>query len=80
MALGNIDNSSSNEDQWEEYDDFEEDMQESEGEDLDPFCPRIPVTTEERRNLCKPWRNAIIIKLLGRIVGYRYLYARLTKI
>lgn len=55
-------------------------MLEDEEDDLDPLCPKIPVSIEERRNLCKPWRRAIIIKLLGRTVGYRYLYARLTKI
>lgn len=85
MLLGvngtkNNDSSSSNLEQWDVNDDSEEDMQEDEGEDLDPLCPKVPVTSEERKNLCKPWRKAIIIKLLGRRVGYRFLYARLTKI
>lgn len=73
-------NSSGNENQWEDFEDFEDDMLGIEDDNLDPLCPVIPVTSKERRNLCKPWRKAIIIKLLGRTVGYRYLYARLPKI
>lgn len=55
-------------------------MQEDDREFLDPLCPNIAVMAEERKNLCKYWRKDIIIKLLGRWVGYRFLYGKLTKI
>lgn len=47
---------------------------------FDPLCPIISITTEERRKLCEPWRRAIIIKLLGRRIGYRILAGRLLKL
>lgn len=47
---------------------------------LDPLCPFIPITTEERKNLCRPWKRAIINKLLGRRIGYRTLVGRLSKL
>lgn len=67
-------------DMWDEEDDYEEDMQDEDFEDMDPLCPYIPVTTEERKRLCQPWRKAIIIKVLRRRIGYRFLYGRLAKL
>lgn len=61
-------------DMWNSEDDSEDDMQDNDLETLNPLCPHIPITTEERKNPCRPWKKAIIIKLLGRRIGYRFLY------
>lgn len=64
---------------WENENETEDDMQEENEEEQDPLCPIIPVTFQERKNFCKPWRRALIVKLLGRRIGYRFLYGRLSK-
>ncbi|XP_031131806.1 uncharacterized protein LOC116033187 [Ipomoea triloba] len=46
-------------------------------EDDDPACPRIRVTKEEKARLRRPWRRSLIIKLLGKQIGYNFLLRRL---
>lgn len=65
---------------WQEEYGYEDDMQDQESEQSDPLCPSIHITAEERENLCRPWRKALIIKLLGRRIGYRILYGRIQKL
>lgn len=36
-------------------------------------CPIISLTKEEKARIRKPWRQTLIIKVLGRTVGYTYL-------
>lgn len=72
---------SSDESNWKEDDDFEaEDSFIIEDAISDPLCPQVYITTEERFNLCRPWRRAVIIKLLGRKIGYRFHYASIGKL
>lgn len=73
--------SSDDPDMWKEdvSTDFE-DSQHEEEEMTDPLCPHINITYEERLNLYRPWRKAVIIKLLGRRTEYRFLYGRLAKL
>ncbi|KAJ1386691.1 hypothetical protein SESBI_40616 [Sesbania bispinosa] len=49
------------------------------GED-DPLCPTIPVSQAELRVVCQPWRKAILVKLLGKKLGMRFLRQRLLKL
>lgn len=48
-------------------------------DDMDPLCPVVPVTREEKERLRRPWRRSLIIKVLGRMVNYSYLRQRLLK-
>lgn len=57
--------------------DDESDDKEKEG-DVD--CPAITLTKEEKVRLRKPWRQSLIIKVLGKKVGYAYLLKRLNTI
>ncbi|XP_031101934.1 uncharacterized protein LOC116005836 [Ipomoea triloba] len=41
--------------------------------DSDPNCPVITVTREEKELLRRPWRRTLIVKVLGRKVGYSFL-------
>lgn len=43
----------------------------------DPRCPKILLTKEEKRSLRRPWRQSLIVKVLGRKVGYNFLHNRL---
>ncbi|XP_019186575.1 PREDICTED: uncharacterized protein LOC109181278 [Ipomoea nil] len=57
----------------------EEDADEiSDDEDDDPLCPTIRLTKAEVAAIRAPWRKALIIKVMGRKVGYAYLLRRLT--
>ena len=59
----------------DDLDPMEEQFQESE-EDVsgktplqvetkgDPTCPTIPISEEEGKEICKPWKLALIVKLL----------------
>lgn len=42
-------------------------------EEEDDHCLVIHLTKEERRWLHKPWIRVLIIKLIGRTIGYTYL-------
>ncbi|XP_031095201.1 uncharacterized protein LOC115999492 [Ipomoea triloba] len=44
----------------------------------DPDCPTIIVTKAEKVRLRRPWRRSLILRVLGRSVGYSYLHRRLT--
>ncbi|RYQ93893.1 hypothetical protein Ahy_B09g100109 [Arachis hypogaea] len=75
MAMDGIDeNAPNSEDQW--YIDAEkEDLGEK---PFDP-CPTIPVSKEEFDEWCKPWRNALIVKVLGKRVGLGFIEQRLRR-
>lgn len=56
-----------------------DDDAEEEGEG-DEDCPNFWLTKEEKIRMRKPWQNTLIIKVLGRTVGYNYLLKRLRAI
>ncbi|KAJ8427976.1 hypothetical protein Cgig2_017463 [Carnegiea gigantea] len=43
----------------------------------DPTCPTTILTKEEKRQLRKPWRHAIIIRMFDKAMGYLQLKRRL---
>lgn len=40
----------------------------------------IPIDSEEKKRLYQPWVHALIIKLFGRKIGYKYLLSKLSAI
>ncbi|KAK2981990.1 hypothetical protein RJ640_007582 [Escallonia rubra] len=42
--------------------------------------PRIRISPEEMKRLWSPWRRGLIVKLLGRTVGFRLLYQRMKSL
>ncbi|XP_057249379.1 uncharacterized protein LOC130590827 [Beta vulgaris subsp. vulgaris] len=54
-----------------------EDDSEAEGENEDDSCPNILLTREDKRRIRSPWKNAIIIKLFDKEMGYEVLMRRL---
>ena len=41
--------------------------------DVDPLCPTIWVSKEEKRRLRRAWKFLLIIKLLRRTIGFKTL-------
>ncbi|KAJ1422008.1 Zinc finger, CCHC-type [Sesbania bispinosa] len=82
-------------DEEESYEGSEEDSGSDNGEEMDedgelkpgaknrvkddPLCPTIKVTKGEVRVACQPWKKAILVKLLGKRLGMRFLRQRLLK-
>ncbi|RYR18934.1 hypothetical protein Ahy_B03g063557 isoform A [Arachis hypogaea] len=46
-----------------------------------PFnlCPMIPVSKEEFEKWCKPWKNALMVKVLGKRVTFAFMEQRLRR-
>ncbi|XP_061363633.1 uncharacterized protein LOC133307191 [Gastrolobium bilobum] len=59
----------------------EEDMLEEGSVDAveDPLCPSFKLSREQHKEDCKQWRKALIIKLLGKRMGARFLMARVIR-
>ncbi|XP_031100770.1 uncharacterized protein LOC116004749 [Ipomoea triloba] len=47
-------------------------------EEVDGGCPVIRLTKEEKLRLRSKWKQTLIVKVLGRSIGYAYLLRRLT--
>lgn len=53
-------------------------ISEDEDDDCDEEdCPVIRLSVEEKKRIRAPWRQTLIIKIMGRKVGYMYLHKRL---
>ena len=59
---------------WD-YVDVSKDDELPENEDL--MCPTILLTAQKKRMLREPWRDALIVKLFDKGVGYMQLKERL---
>ncbi|KAL4359576.1 hypothetical protein AHAS_Ahas08G0091200 [Arachis hypogaea] len=55
-----------------------EDDHENNEKPFDP-CPNIPVAKEEFEEWCKPWKNALMVKLLGKRVTFAFMEQRLRR-
>lgn len=76
ICVGINGNNLGDEDDEEDYinnsgsDAEEEDDELEEGDEemvpQDPLCPVIKVSKQELKEACKPWKKAIIVKLLGK--------------
>ncbi|XP_031124327.1 uncharacterized protein LOC116027041 [Ipomoea triloba] len=64
----------------EEIDLVSDDEEEDGDTDVDGGCPVIRLTKEEKVRLRAKWRQSLIVKVMGRNVGYTYLLKRLTAI
>lgn len=49
---------------------------------LNGNCMLLQITLNEElfNSLCEPWRDALVIKLLGKFVGYKVLRERLQRL
>ena len=51
--------------------------EEEEEEDHEELCPKVVLSSEERKQPCKPWRNGLIVQLLGQTISLKFLKLRL---
>ncbi|XP_019173794.1 PREDICTED: uncharacterized protein LOC109169367 [Ipomoea nil] len=61
----------------EEAEESDDDTMEEDGRSFD--YPVIKVTKEEKKRLRRPWRRSLILRVLGRTVGYSFLLQRLQR-
>ncbi|KAJ4834716.1 hypothetical protein Tsubulata_007671 [Turnera subulata] len=62
----------------EDWDGFlSEDSDPEDEEEEDPFCPTIRLSSADKRRIYQRWKQTLIIKLLGKKVGYRFLHRTL---
>ena len=47
---------------------------------MDADCPIIKMTKEEKIRIMRLWRRTLIIKLLGRNIGYNLLYRKIHEL
>ncbi|KAF7826071.1 uncharacterized protein G2W53_017235 [Senna tora] len=64
---------------YEIMEDLEDDVVQD-GKEEDPMNPVIPTSKEERLEWSKPWKGSLIIKLMGRRVGFKFLQTKLHKL
>ncbi|XP_038687586.1 uncharacterized protein LOC119986972 [Tripterygium wilfordii] len=65
----------------EEYDDsVSDDEEEAMEEEEETDCPVIRVSKKEKRRLRSPWRQTLIIKILGRSIGYNFLLRKINNL
>ncbi|RYR05834.1 hypothetical protein Ahy_B06g085655 [Arachis hypogaea] len=62
------------EDKW-----YKEDNDGVNGEEPFNPCPTIPVSKEEFEEWCKPWKNALMVKVLGKRVTFAFMEQRLRR-
>lgn len=60
--------------QHEEEDESDDDM--CDKEDDNPWL-NIGTSKEEKKTARKPWKLSVIIKFVGKMIGYQYLFHRL---
>ncbi|XP_061359053.1 uncharacterized protein LOC133303193 [Gastrolobium bilobum] len=46
----------------------------------DPLCPRYTFSAEEHKQDCEKWKKALITKMLGKRIEFKFLLARLQRI
>lgn len=57
------------------------DILQTEMEELDPeICPVVDIPWDHYRNCWKPWRRALVLKLLGRSISFRILQERIPRV
>ncbi|XP_061363607.1 uncharacterized protein LOC133307173 [Gastrolobium bilobum] len=82
---GNGGQSDTEDDNWilqQKHEDEEADRLEGLGqiEEEDPLCPRYTFSAEEHKQDCEKWRKALIIKMLGKRIEFKFLLSRLQRI
>ncbi|KAJ4847160.1 hypothetical protein Tsubulata_045745 [Turnera subulata] len=50
------------------------------GDEEDETCPTIRLTSSQKKRLRAPWRQALLVKMLGRKVGFKFLERKLNQL
>ncbi|MCI54747.1 hypothetical protein A2U01_0075997, partial [Trifolium medium] len=49
-------------------------------EDGNRLLPKVHIEPKVFQDLCTPWKDAIVVKLLGKTIGYNAMKERLQKV
>ena len=65
-----------------EHDDwvFEDDEDDDYNEDMEAECPLIYLTKDAKERIRRPWKRTLIIKLLGKSIGYSLLLKKINNL
>lgn len=81
QVTGNFDQQDSTFEDWIETNEVEDsiifDESVSDGEEGEDSALQVNFSAEEKRLLRKPWRTGLIVKLLGKVLGFKALSARI---
>lgn len=66
---------------WDEEDFSEDDMENDKAHRArNVLCPGVEVNRERRISLCRMWRKCLIVKVLGKVMGFHFLQEKLRKL
>lgn len=68
------------EDQYDEREFYSNDKSELEEKEDDSDCPNIKLSREERHCIKKLWLKTLILKVLGKRVGFKFLEKRVIQL
>ncbi|KAJ1426110.1 hypothetical protein SESBI_10495 [Sesbania bispinosa] len=71
--------SASDEEVGDSGDEFMSEEEENEDNQMSR-CPVVKISKEERKRVCRPWKHWVIVKLLGKKVGLKFMLLRLEKL
>ncbi|WJX69456.1 hypothetical protein P8452_53697 [Trifolium repens] len=77
--IGGYDSGREKEDEEEEEEAEGESMMVEEGRVGNYECPKFIFSKQEEKRIFRPWRRGVIVKLLGRRIGYKALETRLKQ-
>jgi hypothetical protein len=77
MVIGQDDKEDKSDSDKEDF--AEEEMEVKEGLSGEYECPEFVFSKSEEKRIYKPWRRGVIVKLLGRRIGYKALETRLKQ-
>jgi hypothetical protein len=77
MVIGHDDKEDKSDSDKEDF--AEEEMEVKEGLSGEYECPEFVFSKSEEKRIYKPWRRGVIVKLLGRRIGYKALETRLKQ-
>lgn len=77
-ARESVESFSDDEENWN-GENLSDDEEDEDGALKKKLGPGDDICKKERIELCRPWRKSLIIKVLGKEVGYRFLLNRLQK-
>lgn len=75
-----VESYSDDDENWDGDDLSDDELEEGENSLKKKLGPGVDICKKERIELCRPWRKSLIIKVLGKEVGYKFLLNKIQKL
>lgn len=66
--------------QWDEDEFYSDDDSEQEEDEEDENCPNIRLSRDKRLRIRRPWLKTLILKVLGKRMGFKFLERQITQL